>query len=52
MLGRIYKSITRQKWELGFVRNSLEEIVKGNPLNVEWVKHDYKDRWFLSLIHI
>lgn len=46
MLGRIYKSITRQKWELGFVRNSLEEIVKGNPLNVEWVKHDYKDRWF------
>lgn len=46
MLDRIYKSITRQKWELGFVRNSLEEIVKGNPLNVEWVKHDYKDRWF------
>lgn len=46
MLNRLYKYITRQRWELGFVSNTLEEIVNGCSLTVNWVKHEYKDRWF------
>ena len=46
MIKEIYRKITKHKWELGFVENSLSEVLQGEPLRVRWVKHHYTDRWF------
>lgn len=35
-----------QRWTLGFIEQSLQEIIDGKPLKVNYIKHDYKDRWF------
>jgi hypothetical protein len=43
---KLYHWCTDHKWELGFVENSLSDILDGAPLSVNWVKHDYHDRWF------
>ena len=46
MIKRVYKYCVKHKWEIGFVKNSIEDILAGQRLEVWWVKHDYKDRWF------
>lgn len=38
--------MTRRRWTIGFVRNTLQDIVEGKELKVDWMKHNYKDRWF------
>ncbi len=34
------------KYNIGFVDGSLESIIEGEPIKVNWLKHSYKDRWF------
>lgn len=46
MIKRIYKYCVKHKWELGFLNNSIEDILAGQAPNVWWVEHNYKDRWF------
>lgn len=46
IIKKAYKSLINWRWEIGFVENTLEGIVKGEPLKVNWVKLLFKDRWF------
>ena len=43
---KLYKNLTNWRWEIGFLDNTLEGIVKGEPLRVNWVQLPFKDRWF------
>lgn len=38
--------ISQIRYEIGFPTNSLESILEGNELDVKWLKHKYRDRWF------
>jgi len=42
----IYKHYTNWRWEVGFLDNTLEGIVNGEPLKVHWVNLPSRDRWF------
>lgn len=33
-------------WNLGFVTDEVADVIKSNHLNIHWMKHEYKDRWF------
>lgn len=46
-LRRIYNTMTRDRWEIGFVEGGLEAVMEGSvDLEINWVRHHYKDRWF------
>ena len=34
------------RWTIGFVENSIKDIIKGEKLKVNWVECNYKDRWY------
>lgn len=42
----LYHHLTEQEWNIGFILNSPEEILQSDKLDIHWVKHKYKDRWF------
>lgn len=43
----IRRFATSNKWNVGFIENSLEEILDGKtPLNIKWMKHNCKHSWF------
>jgi len=42
----IRELLTETKYNIGFVNNKLEDIISGEPIRVNWMKHTYKDRWF------
>lgn len=31
---------------MGFVTDDVADVIKSNHLNIHWMKHEYKDRWF------
>lgn len=33
-------------WNLGFVTDDVKDVINSDRLNIHWMKHDYKDRWF------
>jgi hypothetical protein len=33
-------------WNIGFVDSSLTDVLKSDHLNIIWLKHKFKDRWF------
>lgn len=46
-LKQLYYAMIKHKWELGFVTTPLKDIVGGGKsIEVNWVKHNYTDRWF------
>lgn len=46
-LRRIYNTITRDRWEIGFVEGGLDSVMEGGEeLKIKWLQHEYKDRWF------
>lgn len=41
------KFYTQHIYNIGFVQNTLDDVLQThNPLNVEYMKHNYTDRWF------
>lgn len=40
------KQLIRPKWQIGIVENSLEGIVNGEELRVQWPSNPFHDRWF------
>lgn len=46
ILKKTYRRLTNRKYNIGFVENSLEGILQGEPYRVKWMKHSYTDRWF------
>ena len=45
-MGKIMDYIKATKYNIGFVDGSLEAVIAGEPMKVNWMKHSYKDRWF------
>jgi hypothetical protein len=45
-MGKVMEYIKATKYNIGFVDGSLESIIAGEPMKVNWMKHSYKDRWF------
>lgn len=33
-------------WTLGFIEEPLEDILGGKPININYLSHNYNDRWF------
>lgn len=46
MMSKLLEYIKATKYNIGFVDGSLESIIEGEPIKVNWMKHSYKDRWF------
>jgi hypothetical protein len=42
----IIKSLSDERWNIGFIHNDLDSVMNGDPIHVNWVKHHYKDSWF------
>jgi len=43
---KIIKKITISHWNIGFVEEDIHEVLTAKRLNIHWLKHNYKDRWF------
>lgn len=43
---KLYRKLTNWRWEIGFLDNSLESVINGEPLRVHWVNLPFRDRWF------
>lgn len=46
IIKELYHNLTGKEWNIGFILKSPEEILQSDKLDVHWVKHKYKDRWF------
>ena len=33
-------------WNVGFIDSSIDDLLKGSPYTIQWMKHNYKDRFF------
>jgi hypothetical protein len=42
----IIKSLSDERWNIGFICNDLDSVMNGDAIRVNWVKHHYKDSWF------
>jgi len=45
-LKRIIRSLSDERWTIGFIRNSVEQILDGEEIIVDWVLDKNKKRWF------
>lgn len=45
-LKQFVKQFTDERWTIGFIRNSLDSILSGEQLVVDWVRHNITDAWF------
>lgn len=42
----LYRSIMQGVWNIGFVENTLDGVIDGEPLKIRWMEHECRDRWF------
>ena len=42
----IYRSMMQGVWNIGFVENTLDDVIDGKSLKIRWLNHECKDRWF------
>lgn len=42
----LYRKIVLHKWQIGFVEDSMNSIMRGELNNIKYVKHHYKNRWW------
>ena len=40
------KKLTEERWNVGFVQNSVNDVINGCTIDVKWIKHKLKDSWF------
>ncbi len=45
-LKEIIRSLSDERWNIGFIENSLDSVLCGDKLRVNWVKHSYRECWF------
>lgn len=43
---KLVKKLLSTRWEIGFVKNTMADIVEGKPLQYQWVKNPFKGHWF------
>lgn len=39
-------ALLSDKWNIGFVTDDINNVIKSEKLDIHWLKHNYKDRWF------
>lgn len=42
----LHNYLIKNKYNIGFVQNDIGSILKGDSLNIKWLKHNFNDRWF------
>lgn len=40
------KKLYKASWNIGFIENTIDGIMNGDPLRMQMMKHHYDDRWF------
>lgn len=40
------KRFSDERWNVGFVKNSLDSVMRGEEIKVDWVKHHCRQSWF------
>ena len=45
-LKKLIKSLSDERWNIGFIQNDMASILSGEELCVKWLKHDSKYSWF------
>lgn len=40
------KKFSDERWNVGFLKNSLDSVMRGEELKVDWVKHNCRQSWF------
>lgn len=46
LIDSVRKYIVSSAWNIGFVEDDIQHVIQGDSLDVHWMKHRYKDRWF------
>ena len=46
LFGKVHDTIVRDRWEIGFVKGGLDAIMSKPSIEIQWLKHNFKDRWF------
>lgn len=41
-----FRRFSDERWAIGFITNSLDDILSGKDVNVDWVHDRRRDRWF------
>ena len=42
----IKEFLTETQYNIGFAENKLEDIINGEPIRINWMKHGFTNRWF------
>lgn len=45
-LKRIYNRFLIHRWELGFIENSIHDIIEGKEFHIKYVKFPFEGRWY------
>ncbi len=40
------KNLSSERWNIGFIENSLQGVIEGEPITVKWMNHSCKNSWF------
>ena len=40
------KKLTAERWNVGFIQNSTEDIINGKTIDVKWIINKYKNSCF------
>ena len=51
-LRKLYKELTSLHWEIGFLDNTFEGIVRGDKLKLTLVTHNFPNSWFADPLEI
>ena len=46
ILGKIRSYANQSHWNIGFVEEDIHKVLTAGRLDIHWMKHDYRDRWF------
>lgn len=45
-MNKLINYIKATKYNIGFLNETLQDVLDGRPITVNWLKHSFKDRWF------
>lgn len=43
---KLLKTLILQRWNIGFTETPLADILEGKPIQYNWMRHGFKNRWF------
>ena len=46
LINRVRDYILSQKYNIGFINGSINSVMEGETIRVNWIKHSYRNRWF------